>query len=107
MNLHEYQAKELLAKYGATNHEDPNSLPSLHSKQPPLPSNYLVKHPFDNTDMNVRDEVAVSGVWKNRDEASIRNEIGRQFACSRESPSSAVSCAQMARSSRAAASSWS
>lgn len=73
---------EFLAKYGATNHEDPNGLPSLHSKQPPLPTNYLAKHPFDNTDMNVRDEVAVSGVWKNRDEASIHNEIGRQYACS-------------------------
>jgi choline-sulfatase len=30
----------------------------------------------------VRDEVAVNGVWKRRDEASIRNEIGRQYACS-------------------------
>jgi arylsulfatase A-like enzyme len=30
----------------------------------------------------VRDEVSVSGVWKNRDEASIRNETGRQYACS-------------------------
>ncbi len=73
---------DLLAKYGATNHTDPNSPPSLHSKQPPLPVNYLSKHPFDNTDMNVRDEVAVSGVWRNRDEASIRNEIGRENACS-------------------------
>jgi arylsulfatase A-like enzyme len=26
--------------------------------------------------------VAVSGVWQRRDEASIRNEIGRQYACS-------------------------
>ena len=73
---------ELLAKYGATNHTDEVHPPSLHSLQPPLPSNYLPKHPFDNTDMKVRDEVAVSGVWKNRDEASIRNEIGRQYACS-------------------------
>jgi arylsulfatase A-like enzyme len=32
--------------------------------------------------MRVRDEVDVSGVWGNRDEASIRNEIGRQYACS-------------------------
>jgi len=30
----------------------------------------------------VRDEIDVSGVWKNRDEASIRNELGREFACS-------------------------
>ena len=73
---------ELLAKYGATNHTDEANPPSLHSLQPPLPANYLPKHPFDNTDMKVRDEVAVSGVWKNRDEASIRNEIGRQYACS-------------------------
>jgi arylsulfatase A-like enzyme len=73
---------ELLAKYGATNHTDKASLPSLHSLQPALPSNHLPKHPFDNTDMRVRDEVDVSGVWGNRDEASIRNEIGRQYACS-------------------------
>ena len=73
---------ELLAKYGATNHTDEANVPSLHSLQPPLPANYLKGHPFDNTEMNVRDEVAVSGVWRNRDEASIRNEIGRQYACS-------------------------
>jgi len=73
---------ELLAKYGATNHIDEVNPPSLHSLQPPLPPNYLKAHPFDNTDMNVRDEVSVSGVWRRRDEASIRNEIGRQYACS-------------------------
>ncbi|MGV3662504.1 MAG: sulfatase-like hydrolase/transferase [Prosthecobacter sp.] len=73
---------ELLAKYGATNHTDPNSLPSLHTKQPSLPVNYLAKHPFDNTHADVRDEIAVSGVWKKRDEASIRNELGREYACS-------------------------
>ena len=73
---------ELLAKYGAVNHSDPNSLPSLHTKQPALPVNHLAKHPFDNTHADVRDEVEVSGVWKNRDEASIRNELGREYACS-------------------------
>jgi choline-sulfatase len=73
---------ELLAKYGATNHTDEANPPSLHSLQPPLPLNHLLKHPFDTTDSGVRDEVAVSGVWKRRDEASIRNEIGRQYACS-------------------------
>lgn len=73
---------ELLAKYGATNHTDEANPPSLHSLQPPLPDNYLVKHPFDMTHADVRDEVEVSGVWKRRDEASIRNEIGRQYACS-------------------------
>jgi arylsulfatase A-like enzyme len=73
---------ELLAKYGATNHTDEANPPSLHSLQPPLPDNYLAKHPFDMTHADVRDEVEVSGVWKRRDEASIRNEIGRQYACS-------------------------
>lgn len=73
---------ELLAKYGAVNHTDPNSVPSLHSMQPKLPLNYLSAHPFDNTHADVRDEVDVSGVWKHRDEASIRNEIGREYACS-------------------------
>ena len=73
---------ELLAKYGATNHADPDNPPSAHSLQPSLPANYLSAHPFDTTHADVRDEVDVSGVWKRRDEASIRNEIGRQYACS-------------------------
>jgi arylsulfatase A-like enzyme len=73
---------ELLAKYGATNHTDPESLPSLHSKQPPLPPNYIAAHPFDTTHSDVRDEKQVSGVWNKRDEASIRNELGREMACS-------------------------
>ncbi len=73
---------ELLAKYGAVNHADESNPPSLHTLQPPLPANYLKAHPFDMTHADVRDEVAVSGVWKRRDEASIRNEIGRQYACS-------------------------
>ena len=73
---------ELLAKYGAVNHKDKNTLPSANPKQPALPINYLPAHPFDNTHMNVRDEVNVSGVWKNRDEQTIRNELGREFACS-------------------------
>lgn len=72
---------ELLAKYGATNHADPSAIPPAHPKQPPLPPNWLPAHPFDNSHMDVRDEVAVSGVWQRRDEATIRNEIGREFAC--------------------------
>jgi energy-coupling factor transporter ATP-binding protein EcfA2 len=30
---------------------------------------------------DLRDEVAVSGVWKNRDALTIRNEVGREYAC--------------------------
>ncbi len=73
---------ELLAKYGAVNHADKKSLPPASSKQPALPVNYLPAHPFHHGHPDLRDEVAVSGVWENRDERTIRNEIGRQFACS-------------------------
>jgi choline-sulfatase len=73
---------ELLAKYGATNHADPMSLPPANDRQPALPVNYLPAHPFNNGHADVRDEVDVSGVWKNRDERTIRNELGREFACS-------------------------
>jgi arylsulfatase A-like enzyme len=57
---------DLLAKYGAVNHKDKSSLPTAHPRQPRLPAAYLPAHPFNNTDMKVRDEVAVSGVWSNR-----------------------------------------
>ncbi|HPZ82278.1 MAG TPA: sulfatase-like hydrolase/transferase [Thermogutta sp.] len=72
---------ELLARYGAVNHTDRNTLPPAHPNQPLLPVNYLPAHPFDTTHMDVRDEVAVSGVWDRRDERIIRNELGREFAC--------------------------
>jgi arylsulfatase A-like enzyme len=73
---------ELLAKYGATNHTDKTRPPSLNAAQPALPPNYLLVHPFPHGHPQLRDEVDVSGVWERRDEATIRNEIGRQFACS-------------------------
>ncbi len=73
---------ELLEKYGAVNHKDKNKLPELNAKQPQLPENYLSKHPFFHGHPDLRDEVRVSGVWKNRDENTIRNELGREFACS-------------------------
>jgi arylsulfatase A-like enzyme len=73
---------ELLAKYGAVNHTRPDERPPANPKQPPLPENYLPAHPFHHGHPGLRDEVAVSGVWENRDERTIRNEIGRQFACS-------------------------
>lgn len=71
----------LLAKYGATNHRDPATLPPANPRQPALPPNYLPCHPFDNTHPGVRDEVAVEGVWANRDARTVRNEIGREYAC--------------------------
>ncbi|NBW97441.1 MAG: hypothetical protein EBR28_12115, partial [Planctomycetia bacterium] len=73
---------ELLAKYGAVNHTDESAPPPADPRQPPLPPNWLPRHPFDSTDMQVRDEVEVSGVWRRRDPATIRNERGREYACS-------------------------
>lgn len=72
----------LLAKYGAVNHQDPDAPPPAHPKQPALPVNYLPEHPFHHGHPGLRDEVKVSGVWERRDERTIRNELGRQFACS-------------------------
>ena len=73
---------ELLEKYGAVNHTDRNSLPPTNPKQPALPVNYLSAHPFPHGHPDLRDETTVSGVWENRDERTIRNELGRDFACS-------------------------
>ncbi|WP_237227794.1 sulfatase-like hydrolase/transferase [Rubinisphaera sp. JC750] len=73
---------ELLEKYGAVNHKDKASLPPANDKQPELPPNYLEAHPFHHGHPGLRDEVAVSGVWERRDEQTIRNELGREFACS-------------------------
>ncbi|WP_419195178.1 sulfatase-like hydrolase/transferase [Novipirellula herctigrandis] len=75
---------ELLRKYGATNHTDKNSLPRLSPERPApeLQTNYLPAHPFHHGHPGLRDEERVNGVWKNRDEATIRNELGREYACS-------------------------
>jgi len=73
---------ELLAKYGATNHTDTSSLPAANSKQPALQDNYLPGHPFFHGHPKLRDEERVSGVWMNRDPQTVRNELGREYACS-------------------------
>lgn len=72
---------DLLKKYGAVNHKDKKTLPEKNERQPALPINYLDEHPFFHGHPGLRDEVAVSGVWERRDEATIRNELGREFAC--------------------------
>lgn len=71
----------LLAKYGAVNHTEPKTLPPANPKAPPLPVNYLPAHPFDQGQPGGRDEILVSGVWERRDEVTIRNELGRYYAC--------------------------
>lgn len=72
---------ELLQKYGAVNHSDRSVLPPANAAAPPLPINYLPAHPFHHGHPGLRDEVNVSGVWQRRDERTIRNELGREFAC--------------------------
>ncbi len=73
-----WASDELVAKYGAHNTEVPDE---PNPAAPPLPSNYLPRHPFHHGHPGLRDEVSVQGVMKRRDEPTIRNEIGRQFAC--------------------------
>ena len=73
---------DLLEKYGAVNFKDKESIPELNPAQPALPPNHLLEHPFPIGHPNLRDEVNVSGVWDRRDEHTIRNELGREFACS-------------------------
>ncbi len=72
---------ELLAHYGATNHDDKKTIPAANPKQPKLPANWLPAKPFPDGHPGLRDEVSVSGVWERRDERTIRNELGREFAC--------------------------
>ena len=73
---------ELLAKYRSVNHTDTSSLPPTNPAQPALQDNYLPAHPFFHGHPELRDEERVSGVWKNRDEQTVRNELGREYACS-------------------------
>jgi choline-sulfatase len=68
----------LLAKYGAVNKPTPKT---PNPKAPPLQINYLPAHPFHHGHPGLRDEENVQGVGKNRDEATIRNELGREYAC--------------------------
>ena len=69
--------EELYKKYGAS--DEPPALPDPMA--PPLPINYLPRHPFKHGNDNGRDETRVQGVMDRRDEATIRNEKGREYAC--------------------------
>ncbi|MGI9429356.1 MAG: sulfatase-like hydrolase/transferase, partial [Bythopirellula sp.] len=69
---------ELLEKYGAINQGDLNT---PNPKAPALPVNYLPAHPFHHGHPGLRDEEKVQGVKTRRDEATVRNEMGREYAC--------------------------
>ncbi|MCA9035265.1 MAG: sulfatase-like hydrolase/transferase [Planctomycetaceae bacterium] len=70
---------ELLKKYGAENLRQPPS--RLNPAAPPLPVEYLPAHPFHHGHPGLRDETTVQGVLTDRSEATIRNELGREYAC--------------------------
>lgn len=69
---------DLLAKYGAVNEDIPTT---PNPQAPPLQENYLPRHPFPHGHPGLRDEERVQGVMSKRDEATIRNELGREYAC--------------------------
>lgn len=69
----------LLARYGASN-DGPLDPPT--DATPALPVNHLTAHPFPDGHPELRDEVAVDGMGRRRDPATVRNEFGRQLACS-------------------------
>lgn len=70
---------ELLTKYAAKNVKQPPN--EINPKSPALPINYLPAHPFHHGHPGLRDEEKVSGVFKSRTEATVRNETGREYAC--------------------------
>jgi len=69
---------DLLTKYGAV---DPGPPATPNPAAPPLQDNYLFEHPFFHGHHNLRDETKVQGVGTNRNEATIRNELGKEYAC--------------------------
>lgn len=70
---------ELLQKYGAENRKQPPI--TVNPLAPPLQINYLPAHPFPHGHPGLRDEEKVAGVFKSRSEPTIRNELGREYAC--------------------------
>ena len=70
---------DLLEKYGAVNLKKPPT--KVDPKSPPLPKTWLPEHPFHHGHPGLRDECNVPGVLTSRTEATIRNELGREYAC--------------------------
>ncbi len=69
---------ELLAKYGAEDVKEPTK---INAKTPRLPLNWLPEKPFYDGNAKCRDEEKVMGVMTRRDEITIRNELGKEYAC--------------------------
>jgi len=70
---------DLNQKYGVLNVNEPPS--SVSNQAPSVPVSWLPKHPFHHGHPDLRDEVRVPGVMTSRSEATVRNELGREYAC--------------------------
>ena len=54
----------------------------MSDQAPRVPISWLPEHPFHHGHPNLRDEVyRVPGVMTSRTEATVRNELGREYAC--------------------------
>ena len=53
----------------------------MSDDSPRVPVSWLPQHPFPDGHPNLRDEVRVPGVMTSSTEATVRNELGREYAC--------------------------
>lgn len=70
---------DLNKKYGVRNVKSPPL--EVSDDSPKVPVSWLPQHPFPDGHPNLRDEVRVPGVMTSRTEATVRNELGREYAC--------------------------
>jgi choline-sulfatase len=70
---------DLNEKYGVSNVKSPPS--EVSNESPRVPVSWLPAHPFPDGHPGLRDEVRVPGVMTSRTEATVRNELGREYAC--------------------------
>ncbi|MED5280341.1 MAG: sulfatase-like hydrolase/transferase [Verrucomicrobiota bacterium] len=54
---------------------------TVSDRAPRVPVSWLPEHPFHHGHVDLRDEVRVPGVMTSRTEATVRNELGREYAC--------------------------
>ena len=70
---------DLIEKYGVRNVDAPPT--TVSDRAPRVPVSWLPEHPFHHGHVDLRDEVRVPGVMTSRTEATVRNELGREYAC--------------------------
>ena len=53
----------------------------MSDDSPKVPVSWLPQHPFPDGHPNLRDEVRGAGRHDIKDQATVRNELGREYAC--------------------------